>query len=83
MNFTVELDAEELDALTEAASLNNYNSAAELGENVIKNHVTSLVLEKRIRVVDEIGKATNSLPYDKRTELAQINRTFITEALSG
>ena len=77
MNITLDLNAEELDALTESSTLNNYSTPEALAETIIRNHVTSLVEAKRARLVTEISTATNALPFEKLAELAAINRDYI------
>lgn len=87
MNITLTLDTETTETLSERVDLFNAGS----GEAPITpeqfmtaemyRFLESLVATKRISTVEEIRVATASLPYEKRVELAQINRDFIETSL--
>ena len=88
MKIEITPDQEALDALMERVTLFNAVSgdapvnqeqflAAELTA-----YLAGLVTAKRGQTVEQIKTATDLLPYEKRVELAQINRDFIEQALA-
>lgn len=83
MNVEITFNDEELDAFTEFTIANNAESNEAMVQTIIQSQVTSLVLAKRAKTATEISNATENLPYDKRVELAALNREFIAGALTS
>jgi hypothetical protein len=88
MNISITPDQEALDALAERVALYNAGS----GEAPVSQeqflaveltfYLAGLVTTKRAQTVEQIKTATDLLPYEKRVELAQLNRDFIEGALN-
>jgi hypothetical protein len=89
MQITLTLSTEETDALNERVDLYNAGSgqapvtAAEfLKQEQCLAFVRQLVTTKRENTALQLKAAADSLPYEKRIELAKMNRDFITTALN-
>lgn len=85
MNITLTLNAEQTDALTERVAL--YNAGAgqpplTAEQFMAQVHclpfIDSLVATKRATTAEQLKAAADALPYEKRVELAELNRSFIT-----
>lgn len=81
MTISISTDQEAADAVQEQATLNNAASSEAYLATVLEAHVASLVASKRAATVAQIGAATAMLPYEKRVQLADINRQFISQNL--
>jgi hypothetical protein len=88
MNIILSPDQETTDALAERVGLFNSGSGAkpisqeQFLTAELNSYLAGLVTAKRGQTVEQIKTATDLLPYEKRVELAQINRDFIEEALA-
>lgn len=89
MNLTLTLDQEATDALNERVDLYNAGSGqpaitAEqfMGQVYCQPFIDGLVSTKRAATAQQLKDAADSLPYEKRVELAGLNRSFIEQALS-
>ena len=84
MQLTLTLDQEQSDALQERVDLYNAGSgqpALTANQFLVQVHnlpfIDGLVATKRQKTALELKAAADALPYEKRMELAQINRDFI------
>ena len=84
MQLTLTLDQEQSDALQERVDLYNAGSgqpALTANQFLVQVHnlpfIDGLVATKRQQTALELKAAADALPYEKRAELAQINRDFI------
>lgn len=88
MNISITPDQETLDALAERVSLYNAGSGEppvsqeQFLTNELTGYLAGLVTNKRTQTVEQIKTATDLLTYEKRVELAQLNRDFIEGALN-
>ena len=88
MQINLTLSTEETDALNERVALYNAGSgqapvttAEFLKQEQCLAFVRQLVVTKREATALQLKAAADSLPYEKRIELAKMNRDFITAAL--